>query len=66
MTTATLREEARTAEDAAKWALAAKLWQQAADAYPDRRGSLARKDIAQLEARARSCQGSADFLAFCR
>lgn len=58
-TTATLRCQAREAEERLDWQLAADLYQRAIDVYPpgfDGAGSLRQRDIALLTERAATCR----------
>jgi hypothetical protein len=54
-TTAQLRNEARDAESLCNWAMAARLYDEAADVHPSR-GELAGRDMEQLRRRAKSCR----------
>jgi len=53
-TVATLRNQAREAEQALRWSEAAELYALAADRYTPR-GALAQRDIAGLRSLAQSC-----------
>lgn len=57
-TTAQLRNEARDAEDAMKWAEAGRLYREAVAAYPPYHpgSQLAVRDVAGLEAKAKRCE----------
>lgn len=57
MTSATLRNEARKAQAALKWAVAADLYAKAIAAYPipQRKDGLAAADVANLENKRAQC-----------
>jgi hypothetical protein len=56
MTTATLREQARSAEENLEWDHACFLYEKAVAEYPTGTGDLARKDIASLQIKADRCR----------